>query len=410
LAADAGPLQMTQISLGLGLRSRIWRRRAKRAGVSRSHAVQEVMTMSELLASPAAPLEKTRAKKRTEPLQIAFVIPFFFPGSGGHMTIANVIRGLERRGHSVSIWIDDTGGRQADPENAAQLFAASFGPFAADVHYGLEDWGGADVAVATAWQTVARVRVLGDTGARAYFVQDHEVEFFPTSYMRQWADDSYRHGFYPVTAGSWLADVMKQSYGQKASYFELGIDAELYQPVPDVQRRENVVAFYGRVWTHRRAVPVVLAALYELKRRRPETELWAFGEPGLQQIDAPVQNLGVLTPEDLAKLYSEATVGLALSMTNYSLVAQEMLACGLPCVELASPSSIAAFGRDGAVDLAPLDPSAIADALQRLLDDPALRAARVAKGAELVAQRTWDAAAEGVEAGLREALKRRAGA
>jgi glycosyltransferase involved in cell wall biosynthesis len=103
-------------------------------------------------------------------------------------------------------------------------------------------------------------------------------------------------------------------------------------------------------------------------------------------------------------------VGLVLSMTNYSLVAQEMLACGLPCVELDSPSIVKAFGRDGPVDMAPLEPFAIADALERLLDDPALREQRREAARKLVTERTWDAAAERFEAGLRAALKARAGA
>lgn len=365
--------------------------------------------MTELLAIPRAPLDGARRKIAGQALEVAFVIPPFFRGSGGHMTICNVIRGLERRGHRVSIWIDDIAGRQADPETAAENFAKWFGPFEASIDYGLEEWRGADVAVATAWQTVARVRTLDATGARAYFVQDHEIEFFATSYERTFALDSYNHGFHPITAGTWLAQVMREQYGEKATAFELGIDTSVYSPDPAVARRENVVAFYARQWTQRRAVPVVLAAMAELKRRRPQTELWAFGEPGLLQIDAPVKNLGVLAPRDLRRLYSEATVGVVLSMTNYSLVAQEMIACGLPCVELDSPSSTAAFGRGGPIDLAPLEPHAIADLAFALLEDPELRDHRTSAGAELVAHRTWDAAAEQVEMGLREALKHGAG-
>ena len=43
----------------------------------------------------------------------------------------------------------------------------------------------------------------------------------------------------------------------------------------------------------------------------------------------------------------EATVGVVLSLTNPSLVGLEMMACGLPCVELASESMLATFGTDG---------------------------------------------------------------
>ncbi len=40
----------------------------------------------------------------------------------------------------------------------------------------------------------------------------------------------------------------------------------------------------------------------------------------------------------------EATVGLCLSLTNFSLMPKEMLACGLPCVELAGVSAESIFG------------------------------------------------------------------
>jgi glycosyltransferase involved in cell wall biosynthesis len=337
-------------------------------------------------------------------LHVAFVVPFFQQGSGGHMTIANLVRALERRGHRCSLWIDDPGRRcSGGAEGAARDLRAWFGPFEASVAYGLEAFAGADVAVATGWQTVARVRTLPAAG-RAYLVQDHEPEFFGTSVQRAWAEDSYRHGLYPITAGQWLADTMGELYGLPATAFDLGIDGERYRPSSEVVRRSNVVVAYARSATPRRGVPVALAALAELHDRRPEVESWLFGHGGPAGVDFPYKNLGVVPEPALPAIYAEATVGLVLSMTNYSLVAQEMLSCGLACVELDAPSVVAAFGRGGPVDFAPLDPIAIADALERLLADPALRADRAVQGAALRAERTWDHAAAQVDAGLRAAI------
>jgi glycosyltransferase involved in cell wall biosynthesis len=81
-----------------------------------------------------------------------------------------------------------------------------------------------------------------------------------------------------------------------------------------------------------------------------------------------------------------------------------MLACGLPCVELAGVSAESIFGTDGPLELAELDPSALADALLRLLDDPALRERRSVAGVEFVASHTWEHATDEVETGLRAAL------
>ena len=67
------------------------------------------------------------------------------------------------------------------------------------------------------------------------------------------------------------------------------------------------------------------------------------------------------------------------------------------------------FGDDGPVELARASTrSRVADAIERLLDDPALRGADAARGgASWSAERTWAAAAAQVEAGLRAALSAR---
>lgn len=385
--------------MGLGIKTKIKR---KLAGPYVNDEYVEALELAALRARPKGAL--TPAPAAGAKLALAFVVPFFARGSGGHTTISNLVRALERRGHTCSIWIDDPGRRvKGGPERGASDFRDWFGPFRASVTYGFEGFAGADVVLATGWQTLARVLTLPAAG-RAYLVQDHEPEFFGTSVQRAYAEESYRHDVYAITAGRWLADTMGELYGLPATSFDLGIDGDRYRPDPSIARRDDVVVAYARSSTPRRAVPVALAALGELHRRRPSTQAWLFGHGGPPGVDFPHRNLGVVPEARLPAVYAEATVGLVLSMTNYSLVAQEMLSCGLPCVELDAPSVVKAFGRDGPVDLAPLDPIAIADALERLLADPALRLARAAGGETLRAQRTWDHAAAQVEQGLHAAI------
>jgi hypothetical protein len=57
------------------------------------------------------------------------------------------------------------------------------------------------------------------------------------------------------------------------------------------------------------------------------------------------------------------------------------------------------------VELAPVTVTGVATAVERLLDDPELRAERSQSGIDFVASRTWEAAAEEFEGGLREALR-----
>jgi glycosyltransferase involved in cell wall biosynthesis len=150
-----------------------------------------------------------------------------------------------------------------------------------------------------------------------------------------------------------------------------------------------------------------MLALDELARRRPGFPIGLFGSDDRLAASFEYELLGLLSPAELAERYSRAAVGLSLSLTNYSLIPQEMMACGLPCVDLAGRSSEAMFGRDGPVELAEPDPLAIASAIERLLDDPERWRRRSEAGLEFVAGATWEAAARDVETGLRAALTER---
>ena len=179
----------------------------------------------------------------------------------------------------------------------------------------------------------------------------------------------------------------------------------MYYPRP-VPRQPNTVAYYGRATTPRRAVSLGMLALAELNMRR-DVRIVIYGDPEPPESTFPFENLGIATQEELALLYSEATVGLCLSVTNYSRAPQEMMACGLPCVDLAGFSAESVFGEDGPVELSDFSPTALADHIERLMDDQALWERRSAEGVAFAAQHTWEAAAIEVEAGLREALATR---
>lgn len=340
-------------------------------------------------------------------LDVAVVIPWYPPGSGGHATIFNLVRGLEERGHACSVWLDDPEARHAqlaEAQVAAEL-RELFGGCAGPIRVGFASWRGADVVLATSWPTAYRAQLLPGCGARAYLVQDHEPEFHPTSAESEWAAATYRAGLHCIAASGWLAGLLRERYGAHATHFDLGVDHDVYRDRATARRTDQVL-FYARASTERRAVPLGLLALAELHRRRPGVELALFGRDVPERTPFPHQHLGRLPATALAGAYAEAAVGMVLSMTNPSLVPFEMLACGLPCVDVERPSTTAELAPSGAVDLAAFDPGALADALERLLDDAELREQRAAAGVAWVAERTWARAAEQVEAGLQTALRR----
>jgi len=375
------------------------------APLRRTELFSEVLDLehngvAELLAPVPGMSEKER-------LHVAVVIPPFRKGSGGHDTIFRIFRHIEQMGHTVSIWLSDPLGRMHNewPAVVRKRIREEFVDLDAPVYKGFDDWFGADVALATSWETVYPMLELPGCRARAYFVQDHEPEFFATSAESVWAQNSYRQGLFAICASPWLAEMMRDEYGAQASVFHLGVDAAMYYPRP-VPRRRDTIAYYGRATTPRRAVSLGMLALAELNRRR-DARIVIYGDPLPPESTFPFENLGIATQEELALLYSEATVGLCLSVTNYSRAPQEMMACGLPCIDLAGFSAESVFGEDGPVELSEFSPVAIADHIERLIDDQELWERRSVKGLDFAAQHSWDAAALEVEQGLRAALRAR---
>ncbi len=362
--------------------------------------------LGEALSSPPVPLAP--AASTGDSLRVAVVVPQFRRGSGGHKTIADLVRELSALGHSVSLWLVDEEERHAGMDDAALsgAFASFFGGVPAPLARLRDprDFPGADVALATGWQTVPAVLRLPGCGARAYLVQDHEPEFYGTSVERMWAEWTYRQGLFCICASPWLADVVSSSYGAAVASFDLGVDHDVYRPLP-THRRDDLVLFYARPTTARRGVPLGVLALQELHRRRPDVEIALFGEARELHTPFPHRHLGVLEPAALAHAYASATVGVVLSLTNPSLVPTEMLACGLPVVDLAVPSMRTTFGDDGPITLAPPDPTALADAIESLLDDLELRATRTRDGLATAATRTWPAAGAQLATGLHAALR-----
>jgi O-antigen biosynthesis protein len=358
---------------------------------------------------PAPLLEPVPGMAERERLRIAMVVPSFRRGSGGHGTLMQILTRLERRGHVCSVWLHDFTGQHREewPGVIRADMNDFFVPMQGPVYKGFDEWQGADVVIATGWQTVHPVLMLDQCRSRVYLVNDHEPDFYSASTERVLARDTYLHGLHCIAASPWLRDLLIDRYEAPADAFQLGVDHAIYTPLDEVARGRDTVVYYARHATPRRAVPIGLMALAELHRRRPGTRIVLFGDPGKPHSEFPYEHHGVLSPPQLARLYNEATVGLCLSLTNFSLMPKEMLACGLPCVELAGVSAESIFGADGPLELAPLDPHAIADALGRLLQDGALWQERSRAGIEFVASHTWDHAAREVEAGLRHALRER---
>lgn len=363
-----------------------------------------------VLAGDIAPLAPVVAGGTSRPLRLAVVVPPFGFGSGGHAVVFRLARALEERGHAVTYWVHDPfGTHHADVPGStlrAQIIDG-YAPIAGPVFNGFEHWTGTDVVIATGWQTVYPVMGLPRCRARAYIVNDHEPEFYPTSVESYFAAQTYSLDIACLLGGGdWLRRTLQERYPVTVgATFDYPVDPAF--TVRDVERRTDTIVLYGRDTTPRRAVPLALVALEELHRRRPDVRMVLFGDTETSRTAFPHEHLGLVDAEPLSWVYSEATIGMGFSMTHGSLVPHDMMACGLPVLDLAGYGTGVEHADTDLVELAPFDPFAIADRLEALLDDPALRARRSAAGLAYVGGHTWAESARRVEDGLRAVLRAR---
>lgn len=348
--------------------------------------------------------------RKTDPkqLDIHWILPDFRPGSGGHMTIFRMVRHLELFGHKTTIWIEDPHFHQT-PHAAWETIVKHFQCVGAKVRFVTDEIyeTPGDVVIATGWNTAWRVNQLKGFAARMYFVQDHEPEFYPTGAASNLARQTYDFDFGCICASPWLEKLMTD-YGRWAQSFYLAYQPEQYRIAPPEEEYTGAlrIAVYSRAHTDRRCVQLALAALQHLAKTRDDFEVHLFGQDDLMFIEAPFTafNHGVLNADELAALYNNCDLGICFSGTNYSLVPQEMMACGLPLVELDTASTRAIFPKS-TVTLAGPAPVDIADKIAKLLDAPATRAKQRDAALKWVQGFSWEGSARAVEDAILSYLK-----
>ncbi|WP_318472314.1 rhamnosyltransferase WsaF family glycosyltransferase [Photobacterium leiognathi] len=345
----------------------------------------------------------------TDNLNIHWVIPDFSPGAGGHMTIFRTIRYLETFGHKNTIWIYSPTIHETE-EDAYQTIIQHFQLVKAQINFTSDpEFRNAegDIIFATDWGSVSYVNSVSNFKRRFYFVQDHEPEFYAQGTFAIAARDTYKHDLDCVCASPWLQQLMENEYGKWAREFWLSVDFDTYS-LPEVERDNGdivKIAFYARHFTSRRAVELGFLALEALAERGLNIEVHCFGAP-LPFDTAPFNCIdhGICNTKQLAEIYQECDIGVVFSATNYSLIPQEMMACGMPVAELDVESTRAIFP-EGVVTYLSTEPRIMADGLAQLVENKELRLKQAQVAYDWVSQFTWKDAAKSTESAIFERLK-----
>lgn len=331
-----------------------------------------------------------------EKLRINWVIPAFNIGSGGHMTIFRMIHYLDKWGHQNYVTIVPPYLIQKK-ETIKELIDKHFINIGNTIVY---LWGEklppVDIAFATSWHTAYYVDSIKNTYQKFYFVQDYEPIFYPMSAEYLFAEATYSFKYKYITAGKWLCKILKEKYGVIGDYFELGFDPQVYN-IKNIQRSKNTIVFYARRETPRRAYELGVLALKLVKEKRPETEIIFFGSNLRHNPGFSIEDKGVLSSAQLSMLYNYATVGVVFSLTNYSLIPLEMLACGLPVIELKSECNKLVFEGVPGITLVEPDPFVIAERIIEVIDNPSAFHSKLYKEIGKLEHLTWEKQAEKVE-------------
>lgn len=294
--------------------------------------------------------------------------------SGGHQNAFRFMSYLEQAGNPTTVQlyaprpypaVDLAGIREMMSATSAYPdITADFRVYDPDV--GLD--GDYDIVVACDWQTAYAAHRHPGRAKRFYFAQDYEPLFYAAGSDYAAAENSYRLGLHGITAGSWLARILRDEHGMTADSYEYGVEAGLYHFANTQRRRE--VLFYARPPTPRRASEFGLLALQELHRLRPDVIINIVGwDMSGYDVPFPYVNHAALDIAHLGAIYNRCAAGLVLSLTNTSLLPLEIMAAGVVPVVNDAPQTREVL-RSEHIEYTPMTPRALAERMLAAVDRP----------------------------------------
>ena len=300
-------------------------------------------------------------------MRAAWVLPSLIEGSGGHRTILQNVQYLIRKGYECDVYVEDKG-EVKNSEELRRQAETLFGKHDCRFILGYDIQGEYDIIFATAWFTAKVVRDCNSKAVKAYFIQDFEALFNPMGDGYILACNSYGYGLKPVTIGRWLSHKMQTEYHTPSRYFDFCADRRIYRPLPEA-KKEHAICFVYQPDKPRRCSVLGIEALGIVKFLRPDVKIYLYGSNIKGNVWFEHENLGIIPLEKCNALYNKCEVGLCISSSNPSRIPFEMMAAGLPVVDLYMENNFFDMPNEG-VRLAHTTPESIAQALIEILDHP----------------------------------------
>ena len=195
-----------------------------------------------------------------------------------------------------------------------------------------------------------------------------------------------------------------QAHWPRMHVVHCGVDPALYAGAPRPAGAAPTLLFVGRLAAIK-GLAVLLEAVAALRPRHPDLRLALVGDgPDRTALAAQAARLGIADAVEFTGYLSQTAVAARLAEADVfvlpsfaegvPVVLMEALAAGRPVVAT-RVAGVAELVEDGVAGflIPPGDPAPLADRLQRLLSDPALRA-RLGAGGRRIVEAEFDAARE----------------
>lgn len=306
----------------------------------------------------------SKVSKNVRKKRIAWVIPHPGKGSGGHRTIIQNVNALIKHGYECDIYVEED--FVSTNDMLAKKIKDFYGDCAAKCYVGAVLRGEYDLVFATGWTTIDFVKNM-DVPKKAYFIQDYEPWFLPMGDAYIKTENSYRLGYSPITIGKWLSHKMINEFGLNSQYFDFCADLNVYKRLDNIQK-ENAVCYIFQPEKPRRCDKIGLDALKIVKTLRPDIKIYLYGSNTKQEPGFDAEKLGIIPIDKCNELYNKCKIGFCISASNPSRIPFEMMAAGLPVVEIYRENNLYDFP-EGGIKLAEASPEAIATAILDLIDN-----------------------------------------
>ncbi len=254
-----------------------------------------------------------------------------------------------------------------------------------------------DIGVCTLWYSAYALLRFNNVGAKFYFVQDFEPNFYPAGTLFGLCEATYRFGFAGIVNSTGLESSFT-AYGNPAVAFTPSV-RRLSEDLTNVDRDRSArtrVVIYGRPDTDRNAFELLVESAKTIKQRLgDEVEIisvggeWSETSYGLEGI---VTNLGLLDNlDEVHSQYEAADIGICFQFARHpSYQPLEYFATGTAVIANRNLYTDWLL-RDGenCLLIEPF-PNEVADAVVCLHNDPDFKAKLVSAGFNDIQSTKWD--------------------